>query len=464
MTERMSPLDASFLHLEDSTVHMHIASCAVFEGPVPPYEEIVEAIGRKLPLVPRYRQKVRFVPFQLGRPVWVDDPHFRLEYHVRHTALPAPGSQEELRNLMGRVMSQPLDRHRPLWESWIVEGLEGDRWALLSKVHHSVVDGVAGTDLMAVILDREPDPVPIDPVEWAPEPEPGELQLAAGALVDLATTRFEQARALRRALRAPRQALASLRDLAAGVGSYADRLRPNEPTSISGGIGPHRRWTWAEASLDEVREVRKALGGTVNDVVLAVITAGFRDLLHSRGETLDGFSLRTLVPVSLRQQDQRGEYNNLVSAIFAELPVSIEDPVARLHAICAQMGELKESHQIDAGGALTSLADLAPPPLLALAERAATQVMRRTPQHSINTVTTNVPGPQYPLYLTGRKMTTYLPYVPVSYGVRVGVAILSYDGSLAFGVTGDYDTAPDIDVLAHGIEEGMRQLVKLARE
>jgi diacylglycerol O-acyltransferase / wax synthase len=463
-TDRMSPLDASFLHLEDGVVHNHIASCAIFDGPAPPYEDVVAAIARKLPLIPRYRQKVRFVPLQLGRPVWVDDPHFRLEYHVRHTALPPPGSEQDLRNLMGRLMSHELDRHRPLWETWVVEGLEGDRWAMISKVHHCLVDGVAGTDLMAVVLDQEPEPEVVPADDWQPRPEPSDTRLVMDAALGLATSPFEQARAVRRALRTPRRLLGSARDLAAGVGSYLGYLRPNAETSISGSIGPHRRWTWAEASLDDVRTIRRSLGGTVNDVVLSVITAGFRDLLRSRGESVEGFSLRTLVPVSMRLPDQRGELNNLVSAIFAELPVSVEDPVERLEAIRAQMDELKGSHQVEAGGVLTSLVELAPPVLEALAERSVTRLGRSRPQHSINTVTTNVPGPQHPLFLCGRRMSLYLPYVPVAHGVRVGVAILSYDGDLAFGVTGDYDTAPDIDVLADGIEEAMRRLLKVAQQ
>jgi diacylglycerol O-acyltransferase / wax synthase len=462
-SDRMSPLDATFLHVEDGIVHNHIASCSVLEGPAPAYEDVVAAIARKLPLIPRYRQKVRFVPLQLGRPVWVDDPHFRLEYHVRHTALPPPGSEGDLRNLMGRLMSQELDRHRPLWETWMVENLEGDRWALISKVHHCLVDGVAGTDLMAVVLDAEPEPAAAVPDTWEPRPEPSDLRLAAEAVRDLATSPFEQARAVRRALRTPRQVVQKVRDVAAGLGSYAEHLR-NVETSLSGSIGPHRRWAWASATLDDVRVVRKSLGGTVNDVVLTAVTAGFRDLLQARGEDVRGLALHTLVPVSMRLEDQRGELNNLVSAIFADLPVGIDDPLERLESIRAQMDGLKGSHQIDAGDAVTTLAEYAPSVLVALAERATGPVLRRLPQHRINTVTTNVPGPQYPLYLCGRLMTDYLPYVPVSYGVRVGVAILSYDGKLAFGVTGDYDTAPDIDVLAHGIEDAMRELVKLAGE
>jgi diacylglycerol O-acyltransferase / wax synthase len=457
----MSPLDATFLHVEDGIVHNHIASCSVFDGPAPPYEDVVAAIASKLPLIPRYRQKVRFVPLQLGRPVWVDDPHFRLEYHIRHTALPPPGSEQDLRNLMGRLMSQELDRHRPLWESWMVENLEGGRWALISKVHHCLVDGVAGTDLMGVVLDTQPEAPPAVPDTWEAGAEPSDLRLAADAVRDLATSRFEQARALRRALRTPRQVLQSARDVAAGLGSYAGRLG-NVETSLSGSIGPHRRWTWAGATLDDVRTVRKAFGGTVNDVVLTVVTAGFREILAARGEHKE--VLHTLVPVSMRLEDRRGELNNLVSAIFAELPVGIDDPLERLDSIRAQMDELKGSHQIEAGDAVTTLAEYAPSVLVALAERASGPVLRRLPQARINTVTTNVPGPQHPLYLCGQRMTDHLPYVPVSYGVRVGVAILSYDGKLAFGVTGDYDTAPDIDVLAHGIEDAVRELVKLAGE
>ena len=456
--DRMSPMDASFLHIEDDVSHMHIASVAIFEGPAPPYQDVVAMVRGKLPLVPRYRQVVRFVPLQLGRPVWVDDPHFNLEYHIRHTALPPPGGEDELRRLVGRVMAQPLDRAKPLWELWMVEGLEDGRWAALSKTHHCMVDGVSGTDLLTVVMDDSPIPSPPVPDDWKPEPAPSSATLAARAVVDTALSPYEQFRALRARLRAPRQFGEQLADAGRGLRSMAGLVRPTPPSSLNGPIGPHRRYAWASTTLDDVKKVRKGLGGTVNDVVLTAITRGFRDLLLSRGESVEDRVVRTLVPVSVRTPDARGSYDNQVSAMFAALPVGIAEPAARLEAIRTQMDGLKESKQAVAGERLTRLSGFAPPMLLALGGR----VSARVPQRNINTVTTNVPGPQTPLYAAGRKMLRAFPYVPLAGSVRIGVAIFSYLGEINFGVTGDYDTAPDIDVLCCGIESGMAELVELA--
>jgi diacylglycerol O-acyltransferase len=448
--DRMSPLDASFLHIEDDRNHMHIASVAIFEGPAPEYDDIVRMVESKLPLVPRYRQKVRFVPLDLGRPVWVDDPHFSVQYHVRATALPHPGGADQLRNLVGRVMSQPLDRAKPLWEMWVVEGLEDGHWALMSKTHHCMVDGVSGTDLLTVVLDREPEPLRAVVAPFEPGGEPGRAQLVTGALVDLVSNPYEQYRAVRAATRQGR-------DLLRGVRSMGALLRATPDSTLNGPIGPHRTWAWARSNMADVKQIRAGLGGTVNDVVLAAITRGFRDLLLGRGESVDRV-VRTLVPVSVRAEAERGTYNNKVSAMFASLPVGIGDGVERLEAIKAQMTGLKESKQAVAGEVLTSLGGFAPPLLLALGGRVAA----RFPQRNVNTVTTNVPGPQYPLYAAGRRMIEAFPYVPLMGWVRVGVAIFSYNGMLNFGITGDLDTAPDVQVLADGIEEGMAELLKLA--
>lgn len=461
--DRMSPQDSSFLHIEDDVSHMHIGSVGIFEGPSPGHDKVVAMVEGKLPLVPRYRQVVRTVPLDLGRPVWSDDPHFNIEYHIRHTALPAPGGEAELRRLVGRVMSQRLDRSKPLWEIWVVEGLEDDHWAMVSKTHHCMVDGVSGTDLLSVIMDQAPDTTPAPPTHWEPEPATPRPQLAAAAVVDMLRSPYEQLRALRAATRVPRQAIAQVGDLASGVRSMAGLVRPTPPSTLNGPIGPHRRYEWATSSVDDIKAVRKGVGGTFNDVVLAVITRGFRDLLLGRGESVDRV-VRTLVPVSVRSRDASGKavgdgtYENKVSAMFAALPVGLEDPAERLATISAQMDGLKESRQAVAGEALTSLSGFAPPVLLAIGTRAAA----RAPQRNINTVTTNVPGPQVPLYAAGRRMLKAYPYVPLAGRVRVGVSIFSYDGQVNFGITGDYDTAPDIAVLARGIELGMEELLAVA--
>src|SRR5512133_1362135 len=446
--ETMSALDASFLHVEDAVSHMHIGSVGIFEGPAPPQDAILAAVGAKLHLVPRYRQHVRFPPLALARPIWVDDCHFNLDYHVRRTALPAPGGDAELRNLVGRVMAQKLDRSKPLWEMWLAEGLGDGRWALVNKLHHSMVDGVSGTDLLSVVFDTERRSAPTEAQPWQPAPEPGAARIVASAVAHRAAPPYEAARGLWATARGPGRAVGQATEIARAVTSLRGLLVPRPETSLNGPIGPHRRWAWARGRLADVKAIRTEHGGTVNDVVLAVIARGFRDLLLGRGEAVDSRVVRTMVPVSVRTPAERGTYNNKVSAMFADLPVSLADPVERLATVRAQMQDLKESHQAVAGSTLTSLGGFAPAMLLALAGRVAT----RTPQHSVNTVTTNVPGPQHAIYLAGQRMLEYFPFVPLAGHVRCGVAIVSYDGALNFGVTGDYETAPHIQVLSDGIE------------
>jgi WS/DGAT/MGAT family acyltransferase len=355
-------------------------------------------------------------------------------------------------------MAQQLDRHKPLWEMWMVENLDRGHWALVSKVHHCMVDGVSGTDLLSVVLDAEREPAPPLVDHWHAEREPSDVRLAADAIVDLVANPYEQFRAARAATRAPRQVFGQLGEVARGLRAWTGVVRPTPASSINGPIGPHRRWDWARTTLADVKTVRRALGGTVNDVVLTVLSRGFRDLLLSRGEPVDGRVVRTLVPVSVRVAAERGTYNNRVSAMIAELPVGIDDPVERLGAIRAQMDRLKNSKQAVAGEVLTSLSGFAPPMLLSL----GTRVAMRVPQRNVNTVTTNVPGPQQPLYARGRQMLEAYPFVPLASSVRVGVAIFSYNGMLNYGVTGDYETAPDVGVLCRAVEDGMSELLKIA--
>jgi WS/DGAT/MGAT family acyltransferase len=461
--DRLSPLDSTFLHVEDAVSHMHVGSVGIFEGPAPVYRELLDMIAGKLPLVPRYRQVVRTVPLGLGRPVWVDDPHFNLEYHVRQTALGSPGGEGELRRLVGRLMSQQLDRTKPLWEVWFVEGLEDDHWALVSKTHHAMVDGVSGTELLSIMFDVTRETPTLAPDEWAPPPAPSSLALATDAVTTTLRSPYEQLRGLRAGTRLPRQAAAQVCDVLRGLRALAPTLRPTPTSSLNGPIGPHRRYSWASVTVDEVKQVRRGLGGSFNDVVLTVIAGGFRDLLQGRGESVER-SVRTLVPVSVRTRDESGKaigdgtLANKVSAMFAQLPVDIDDPVERLHAVSTQMQHLKESRQAVAAEALTSLGGFTPPAVLAVGMRVAT----KSAQHNVNTVTTNVPGPQVPLYVLGREMLRAYPFVPLAGQVRVGVAIFSYNGLVTFGVTGDYDAVPDIDVLSEGIEHAMGVLLKEA--
>lgn len=457
--ETMSALDASFLHVEDAVSHMHMGSVGIFEGPAPPQDAVLAAVEGKLHVVPRYRQRVRFPPLALARPIWVDDSHFHLDYHVRRTALPAPGGDEELRNLVGRVMAQKLDRSKPLWEMWIAEGFGDGRWALVSKLHHCMADGVSGTDLLSVVFDVERRSPPVEIPPWAPAPQPSTPRIVGSALAHRATrTPYEAARSVWATARGPARAAGRAAEITRAVTSLRTLLRPPAGTSLNGPIGPHRRWAWARGRLADVKAIRTEYGGTVNDVVLAVITRGFRDLLVGRGEPVEDRVVRTMVPVSVRMPAEHGTYNNKVSVMFADLPVRIADPVERLATVRVQMQDLKESHQAVAGSTLTSLGGFAPAMLLALAGRVAT----RTPQHSVNTVTTNVPGPQHAIYLAGQRMLEFFPFVPLGGHVRIGVAIVSYDGALNFGVTGDYETAPDLQVLCDGIDAGIAELLPQA--
>jgi diacylglycerol O-acyltransferase len=460
--EWMSPMDSSFLHIENATTPMHIGAVSIFAGPPPPFEELRAMVEGKLALVPRYRQKVRFVPLAAGPPIWIDDPHFSLDYHLRHTAIPAPGGEPQLRQMASRVFSQALDRDKPLWELWMVEGMHDGRWALLSKVHHCMVDGVAATDLMSVMFSDETaadEPTPAALARsWSAAPEPSSLDILLRTLVRRASP-AGQLETVKRALATPRETLRSFAEIARAAAAASSSLRPVSASSLTGPIGPHRRWSWAHVRLRDVKTVRAELGGTVNDVVLTVITNGFRELLQSRGEEIASDRvIRTMVPVSVRRKGEKGVYNNRVSAVFAGLPVGLDEPAARLEHIRLEMDGVKQSKQAVAGDVLSSLSGFAPPLLLALGSRLVTV----SPRLNMHTATTNVPGPQQPVQTLGRRMLESYPFVPVVGSIRIVVAIFSYDGGLYFGVTGDYDGAPDIDVLTRGIERGMDELLALA--
>ena len=456
--DRLSTLDAEFLHLEDRVGHLHIAGICTFDDPAPSMEELTGLVAAKLHLIPRYRQRVRGVPLDLGRPVWVDDPHFRLEYHVRHTALPAPGGDEELCALMGRLMSQPLDRDRPLWEAWLVEGLEGDRWALIFKVHHCMVDGIAGVGLLTVLLDLEADAELPEPEPWSPEPEPPGLVKVVDAWQGAVGDAVGWARRTPELIQDPLGAVRRAGELGTGLVRLGLRLGTTPPSSIEGSIGPHRIWRHSEADLATVKSIGRRLGGTVNDVVLAAVTSGYRRLLLERGEDPATTVVRSMIPVSVRSAGAGSELANRVSTLLAELPVDVDDPVTRFETVRDRMVRLKASHMAEAGGLVTELGNLAPPPLISTVSRLGVRAQHLSTQRSVTTVTTNVPGPQFPLFCLGREMLTYLPFVPISHGVRIGTAILSYNGHLTFGVTGDLDAAPDVGVLADGITAGVDEL------
>ncbi|HEX6418915.1 MAG TPA: wax ester/triacylglycerol synthase family O-acyltransferase, partial [Acidimicrobiales bacterium] len=456
--DRLSTLDAEFLHVEDGVAHMHIAGGCVFAGPPPSLDELGRLVEGKLHQIPRYRQRVRAVPLELGRPIWADDPHFDLGYHLRRTALPTPGDDPAFCALMGRLMSQPLDRDRPLWETWLVEGLEGGNWAIVFKVHHCLVDGVAGAGLLEVLLDLQPSTDVPAPVPWTPAREPAGAAKVLGAWAGLARDAAAAVRGLPGAIRHPGSAVEAAATTAQGLARWVGHLGVTSPLSVDGAIGPHRVWAHADIALADVKAIGRAAGSTVNDVIVAAVTGGYRDLLIERGDDVEGAVFRSLVPVSTRRADGDGVLDNRVSAMLYELPVGVADPLERLRLVTAQLGALKGSRMAEAGALLTGIGDLAPPAAIGTVSRLATWAMRRLPQRSVNTVTTNVPGPQFPLYCLGREMVAYRPFVPIFHGVRVGTAILSYNGRVYVGVTGDYATAPQVGVVARGAVRAVHEM------
>jgi WS/DGAT/MGAT family acyltransferase len=458
--DRLSALDASFLAQEGPSAHMHVGGVTLFEGPAPSYEEVLDQVRGRLHLVPRYRQRLTFPRFESGRPLWVDDPTFHLEYHVRQTALPRPGAEDQLMALTARVFSQPLDRSKPLWELWMVENVEDGRWALLSKNHHALIDGISGVDLVTVLFDLAPvpQPVPHPDAPWTPEPEPGAATvLASGALGAVraglrATTRAVEA------VGRPGAALAATAEATQGLGELAWAiLNPAPATPLNVEIGPHRRFVGVRNDLDRFKEVKDQFGGTVNDVVLTVVSGALRGWLRSRGVRTEGLELRALVPVSIRTADQHHQLGNRIVAMRGPLPVYIEDPVARLLTVSRAMQGLKESKQAVGAKMLTRAQAFAPPTVLAQASRLNFST------RLFNLIVTNVPGPQFPLYVRGRELQDVYPVAFLPKGHALAVAIMSYHGRMNFGLLADYDALPDVEDIGDGIREGLSELVALAR-
>jgi diacylglycerol O-acyltransferase len=457
--DRLSSIDASFLHQEGPESHMHIGAVLVFQGPPPEFTDYLDHVRGRLHLVPRYRQKLTTPPLETGRPLWVDDPDFNLEYHVRHTALPSPGTEEQLFLLAARIDSQQLDRDKPLWESWLVEGVEGDRFALVFKTHHALVDGVSGVDLATVLLDlgRSAERPPENLEPWRPRPQPSPANLVAagvrgvvGAAGDLA------ARAVSAAAR-PATTLGLLRDAAEGVGEIVwAGLNPAPETPLNVEIGPHRRFAVVRHQLADYKTVKDAFGGTVNDVVLTVVSGALAEWLQSRGLRTEGLEMRALVPVSVRTDAHQGTLGNQLTAMRAPLPVYIEDPVARLRFVRRAMDGLKESKQAVGAATLAAVNNLAPPTILAQASRLNFST------RLFNLLVTNIPGPQFPLYVLGRQLEDLFPLAFLPKNHALAVAIMSYNGGIDYGLLGDYDALPDIDVIADGIDAALHELLDAA--
>ena len=452
--DRLTGLDASFLALEKNGAHMHVGSVLVFDGDAPAYQDLLDQIAGRLHLVPRYRQKLAYPPLAQARPVWVDDPHFNVAYHVRHTALPAPAGEEQLRKLAGRVFSQQLDRSKPLWEIWLVHRVGDDRFALVCKTHHALVDGISGVDIMTVLFDLEPDPPEAEPgPAWYPRPEPSGTSLLADALIERAGTPVDAVRAAAGLVTAPRDTAGAAAKTLAGLASMAAAGAGGAPPSpLNTRIGPHRRFSWVESELARFKAIKGALGGTVNDVVLTVVTGALRAHLTRRGRDPEGIELKAMVPVSVRAEDQRGALGNQVAAMYAPLPVGLADPLERFRTVHEALGDLKSSAQAIGAERLTQLAGFAAPTILDQAARLQSR------QRLFNVTVTNVPGPQVPLYMLGRELHSFHPKVPLVLNTALGIAIMSYNGRISFGLLGDYDAMADLDAFGEDLARSIDEL------
>jgi diacylglycerol O-acyltransferase / wax synthase len=459
--DRLTGLDSAFLHLEDhSTAHMHVASVMVLAGQAPEYQALVEHVLGRLHLVPRYRQRLAFVPLGQGRPVWTDDPRFNPYYHIRHTALPAPADEGALQRLAGRIFSQRLDRSKPLWEIWLVQAMADERFALIAKTHHALVDGISGVDITTVLFDVAPDATPASrpPTPWAAGPPPGPAKLIADALLERATVPGEMLRGARAALRAPRRAARQIAKSVQNVGASAlpglESPAPHTPFNVE--IGPHRRYTWVDARLDLFKEIKDALGGTLNDVVLSAVSLALGKHLRAQGVDTQDLEMKAMVPVSVRADTERGALGNKVAAMWATLPVGVEDAADCYEQVRVSMARLKSSGQAVGAEVLTNLAGFAPPTILSQAARLQAR------QRYFNLVITNVPGPQFPLYLLGRELISLYPVVPLARRQALGIAVMSYNGHLGFGLLADYDALPELEAIADDLRDSISALARAA--
>jgi diacylglycerol O-acyltransferase / wax synthase len=458
--DRLTALDSTFLHLEDhSSAHMHVASVMVFEGAAPTLQELVEHVLGRLHLVPRYRQRLAFVPLGQGRPVWADDPHFNPYYHIRHTALPKPADEAALKRLAGRLFSQRLDRSKPLWEIWLVQSMSKGRFALVAKTHHALVDGISGVDITTVLFDAAREPAPTaPPAPWSAQPLPGQAKLLGEALIERSTVPAEMLRGARALLRAPRRAVSQVKGGLTSIGAttLAGISAPAPPSPFNVDIGPHRRYTFLDADLATFKAIKDSLGGTLNDVVLTSVSLALGRYLRKQGHDTEGLVLKAMVPVSVRTKSQRGALGNQVAAMWAPLPVGVENPAECLRKVVTAMEDLKSSGQAVGAQVLTNLAGFAPPTILSQAARLQAR------QPFFNLVVTNVPGPQFPLYLLGRRLEVLYPVVPLAQRQALGIAVMSYDGHLGFGLLGDYDALPELDSIALDLKAAIASLARAA--
>jgi diacylglycerol O-acyltransferase / wax synthase len=452
--DRLSALDALFLELEDDQCHMHVAAALLFDGrPLQgshgglDMERLRAYLESRLHLIPRYRQRLAYIPVE-QHPVWIDDDRFNLFYHVRHSALPRPGDERQLKRLCGRILSQKLDPTKPLWEIWVIEGLADDRFALIAKTHHAMVDGVAGMDLLQVVLS----PMPMATFEsgppWRPRAAPSSPELIAGEIARRTAGAASLARRTLGAIATPRESLATARDTVTGVIQYmAPSATPASPTPFNVPLGPHRRFDWVRMSLPDVKAVRTALGGTLNDVVLATVTGAARRFLMNRGVSVTNLNFRAMVPVSVRADAERGAPGNRVANLVVPLPIGEPDRRTRYRRVVEATSQQKRTHAVEGGEFIGEIANWT-----------VTSLLTRTIQLAAdrlvwNLVVTNVPGPQLPLYLLDAPLQGAYPMVPLFRQQGFGIALFSYDGSLCWGLNADWDALPDLHDLADALEQ-----------
>ena len=461
--DRLSALDNSFLLFEKPNAYTHVASTQIFDAAPLRLEDggidfdaIRKAHAAILHRIPRYRQVLEWVPL-IDQPVWVDDPHFDLDFHLRHTSLPHPGTERQLKRLSARIMQQHVDRAKPLWETWVVEGLEGERFALISKVHHCMIDGISGVDIMQLLMSPTEDAELPTPEPFVPRPAPSGMELLRDEVARRLSLPIEAVRDFQKfaeeATDLRREVQTRLRAAANLVGST---LSSASETPINGPIGPHRRFDWHRTPISEIKQVRRALGGSLNDVVLTIVTGAFRRYLEKRGVVLDGIEFRVMTPVSVRRETEHGQLGNRVSSWIFQLPLEVSDPREQLEEISRTTTELKESKEAIGAEVLMQAAEWTPPTLLSLGAR---NITRTTP---FNTVVTNVPGPQQPMYLLGARLLEVYPHVPLVDNLGLGIALMSYDGQMHWGVNADRDRVPDLHDFVVDLEAAFDELRVLA--
>ncbi|HYA34041.1 MAG TPA: wax ester/triacylglycerol synthase family O-acyltransferase [Candidatus Binataceae bacterium] len=463
--ERLSPLDRTFLDLEYPNTHMHVAGVMTFEaapmrnlhGGID-IERLRRYVSSRLHLIPRYRQRITRIPIE-NHPVWIDDDRFNINYHVRHTALPQPGDDETLKRLASRIVSQQLDRGKPLWELWVIEGLSGDRFAVISKTHHCMTDGVSAIDLAAVLLSPAPEAVMPEGPRWEPRPAPTPGDLFLDEVSRRLDSPFELGRSVLEALQKPSDAIGNIAEKITAVGETLGKgLFPASASPFNLPIGPHRRFDWTTIELNEIKRIKNSLGGTVNDVVLAIVAGAVGKFLRMRGldhAKIAQLDFRAMVPVSVRSQEQRGTLGNRIASWAARLPIAEDDPVKRLKKVRDVTDDLKSSRLAMGAEVLAAVSEWTVATLLSLAMRLAARA------RSFNLTVTNIPGPQLPLYLLGSRMQAAYPLAPLFENQALNIALLSYNGTLFWGLNADYEVLPDLKELVKAIDDSCAEMTSV---